>query len=87
MATRVGGLTARRSLRDIAEGKGFPYLMVAPTILALSVVGVIPFVYTVFISFQETSFTKTVGFNGLGNFSSLVTDPLFWTALDRKSVV
>lgn len=87
MATQVGGLTARRSLRDIAEGRGFPYLMVAPAILALSVVGVIPFVYTVFISLQETAFTRTVGFNRLGNFSNLVTDPLFWKALGVTALI
>jgi multiple sugar transport system permease protein len=87
MATEVGRLTAGRSLRDLAEGRGFPYLMVAPTILVLSIVGVIPFVYTVFISFQETSFTRTVGFNGLGNFTSLVSDPLFWKAMGVTSLI
>jgi multiple sugar transport system permease protein len=87
MATHVGELTARRSLRDVVEGKGFPYLMVVPTILVLSIVGVIPFVYTVFISFQETSFTRTVGFNGVGNFTSLVSDPLFWKALGVTTLI
>lgn len=87
MATHVGRLPARRSLRDVVEGKGFPYLMVVPTILVLSIVGVIPFVYTVFISFQETSFTRTVGFNGVGNFTSLVSDPLFWKALGVTSLI
>jgi multiple sugar transport system permease protein len=69
------------------EGKGFAYLMVVPTILVLSIVGVIPFVYTVFISFQETSFTRTVGFNGVENFTSLVSDPLFWKALGVTSLI
>ena len=87
MAANVGELTARRSLRDVLEGKGFPYLMVVPTILVLSIVGVIPFVYTVFISFQETSFTRTVGFNGVENFTSLVSDPLFWKALGVTSLI
>ena len=87
MATHVGRLPARRSLRDVLEGKGFPYLMVVPTILVLSIVGVIPFVYTVFISFQETSFTRTVGFNGVENFTSLVSDPLFWKALGVTSLI
>jgi multiple sugar transport system permease protein len=61
--------------------------MVVPTILVLSIVGVIPFVYTVFISFQETSFTRTVGFNGVENFTSLVSDPLFWKALGVTSLI
>lgn len=87
MAAHAGELTARRSLRDVVEGKGFPYLMVVPTILVLSIVGVIPFVYTVFISFQETSFTRTVGFNGVGNFTSLVSDPLFWKALGVTTLI
>lgn len=87
MATHVGRLPARRSLRDVVEGKGFSYLMVVPTILVLSIVGVIPFVYTVFISFQETSFTRTVGFNGVENFTSLVSDPLFWKALGVTTLI
>jgi multiple sugar transport system permease protein len=87
MATHVSELTARRSLSDVLEGKGFPYLMVVPTILVLTIVGVIPFVYTVFISFQETSFTRTVGFNGVGNFTSLVSDPLFWKALGVTTLI
>jgi multiple sugar transport system permease protein len=87
MATQVGGLTARRSIRDMLEGKGFPYLMVAPTMLVLTIVGVIPFVYTVFISFQETSFTRTVGFNGVDNYASLISDPVFWKALGVTTLI
>ena len=69
------------------EGKGFPYLMVAPTMLVLTIVGVIPFVYTVFISFQETSFTRTVGFNGVDNYASLISDPVFWKALGVTTLI
>jgi multiple sugar transport system permease protein len=87
MATQVGSLTARRSIGDMLEGKWFPYLMVAPTMLVLTVVGVIPFVYTVFISFQETSFTKTVGFNGVSNYASLISDTVFWKALGVTTLI
>lgn len=74
-------------MRDILEGRGFPYLMVAPTMLVLTIVGVIPFVYTVFISFQETSFTKTVGFNGVDNYASLISDSVFWKALGVTALI
>lgn len=87
MATGVGELTARRSARDVVEGKGFPYLMIAPAILVLFTVGVIPFIYTVFISFQETSFTRTVGFDGLANYGGLVSDPMFWKALGVTTLI
>lgn len=87
MATGVGELTARRSVRDAVEGKGFPYLMIAPAILVLFTVGVIPFIYTLFISFQETSFTRTVGFDGLANYSGLVSDSMFWKALGVTTLI
>jgi multiple sugar transport system permease protein len=77
----------RRGLRDVVEGKLFAYIMVGPTILALTVVGVIPFAYTIFISLQETSFTSTVGFTGIGNFADLVTDPLFWHTLGVTATI
>lgn len=71
----------------MVEGAWFPYLMVAPTILVLTLVGVIPFAYTVFISLQETSFTNVTGFTGMSNFVRLTTDPLFWKALTVTAII
>jgi multiple sugar transport system permease protein len=88
MAVDVAGrVLPRRTWRDVVEGGLFPYMMVAPTLLALTVVGVIPFAYTIFISFQETSFTRTVGFTGVTNFTDLVTDRLFWKTLGVTATI
>jgi multiple sugar transport system permease protein len=78
---------ARRPLRDAIEGRWFPYVMVAPTLLVLTLVAVVPFVYTIFISFQETSFTQVKGFYGVSNFQSLLTDRLFWKALSVTGTI
>lgn len=87
MATVAERAVARRTLRDVVEGGIFPYLMVAPTILVLTSVGVVPFAYTIFISLQETSFTRTVGFGGIQNFKDLILDPVFWKALSVTATI
>jgi multiple sugar transport system permease protein len=83
----AGGAPARPSVRDRIEGRWFPYLMVMPTLAVLTLVGVIPFVYTIWISLHETSFTTVLGFSGITNFRELLTDPLFWRGLWVTGVI
>lgn len=83
-ATEIPG---RRSLRDAIEGRWFAYIMVAPTIIVLTLVGVIPFVYAIFISFHKTFFTQIQGFNGIQNYRDLLTDPRFWKGLSVTGII
>lgn len=78
---------ARRGVRDVIEGRWFPYIMVAPTLVVLTLVGVIPFVYTIFISLHETFFTRIRGFSGIRNFQDLLTDSRFWKGLSVTAVI
>jgi multiple sugar transport system permease protein len=87
MATVAERLVPRRTLRDLVEGRAFAYLMVAPTIVVLTLVGLIPFIYTVFISLQKTRFTNTVGFGGIQNYRHLILDPVFWKALSVTATI
>lgn len=81
MTTAAAQVPVRRTLRDTIEGRWFPYIMVAPTLIVLTLVGVIPFIYTIFLSLQETFFTQTKGFAGLQNYKDLLTDPRFWKGM------
>jgi multiple sugar transport system permease protein len=75
------------SLRDRLAGRWFPYLMVAPTLVVLTLVGVIPFAYTIFISLHETFFTRIQGFSGITNFEELLTDGRFWSSLSTTAII
>ena len=56
-----------------------PYFL--PAVLLLAFVFIIPLGYTIWLSFQETSYFTTVGPAGIENFRRLVQDPRFYTNL------
>jgi ABC-type sugar transport system permease subunit len=81
----------------MSRGSGFPvvtssarsrtrfnpaYAFIAPSVLILSVFTVWPIVQAFWISLHDWSFTASVHpFVGLGNYSTLFADPLFWNAV------
>jgi multiple sugar transport system permease protein len=62
--------------------RGFKYLLVAPSIVVLLLIGVFPLVYLLVVSFQGITMTETdTGFVGLRNYSMLFQDSRLWQAL------
>jgi multiple sugar transport system permease protein len=60
----------------------FKYLLVAPSIVVLLLIGVFPLVYLLVVSFQGITMTETdTGFVGLRNYSMLFQDSRLWRAL------
>lgn len=56
------------------------YIMIAPTIIGLIILNVIPFLETIFLSFNETgAFGKTT-WAGLENYKRFLEDPTIWSA-------
>ncbi len=56
------------------------YLMVAPTIIGLLILNIIPFFYSIYLSFCQTGdFGKTT-FSGLANYEKFIADPTVWTS-------
>jgi multiple sugar transport system permease protein len=88
-AIRVRG--ARPTLigraRTWLEGSAFPYVLIAPMLITLVLVGVIPFLYTVYLSLHDTEFTRVEGFAGLSNFTELLSDDKFWKAMGVTAVI
>lgn len=66
----------------------WPYLLVAPALLTVLTVVFIPVVNAVSMSFQSYDLRRPsrIGFIGLGNYSEVLSDPLFWQAV-WKTVV
>ena len=75
------GVAKRRKAAPAREGWWYPYLLIAPTMITLVVVALIPFLYAVFISFHEAKFGRIGEFAGFANYVELLTDERFWSAL------
>ncbi len=58
-----------------------PYIFIAPNLLLFSLFMLFPLCYAMFISLHDWDLVGDTSFAGLANYSRLVTDPLFWTAL------
>lgn len=63
-----------------------PYLFVAPNVLGFVAFIVVPAVYGFWLSLFRTSLFQPPKFAGLGNFTYLANDDIFWRAL-RNTVV
>lgn len=56
----------------------YPYALIAPTMLTLTVVSLIPFLYTIYLSFHHMTYAQVGDFSGLANYRTLLTDGRFW---------
>ena len=77
-------VTASPSVRPVkhrAESFWYPYVLIAPTMITLVIVGLIPFLFTVFLSLHEVKFGRIGNFAGLDNYARLLADDRFWNCL------
>jgi cellobiose transport system permease protein len=74
-------LTFRQRLSR-ADVKWSPYLYIAPFFVVFGVVGLFPLLYTAYLSLFDRDLLDTEGtFVGLANYTELLRDSQFWTAL------
>lgn len=72
VGARLGALADRQ----------FKYLMIAPAVLVLLLIGLFPIIYTLIVSFQNiTMMDEDRSFSGLINFARLFHDLRLWQAL------
>jgi multiple sugar transport system permease protein len=55
-----------------------PYALIAPALLTLAVVALVPFLYTVYLSLHEIRHAQVGGWAGLANYAALVKNARFW---------
>jgi multiple sugar transport system permease protein len=68
--------------------RNFKYLMVAPGILILLLVGIFPLVYSLVVSFQNITMTDVdTSFQGLLNYKQLFKDARLWQALGHTAFI
>ncbi len=73
--------------RDRAREALYPYLLIFPAMATLVAVALIPFLYTVTLSFRKMTFTTAGPFAGVENYSRLLGDHLFWNALQVTGLI
>jgi multiple sugar transport system permease protein len=70
---------ALTSPRAGAAGAGwFPYALIAPAMLTLVVVALVPFLYTVWLSLHEMQYARVGAWAGLANYRTLLVNARFW---------
>ena len=88
-ASRAGALPARvhrplglARLRELVERESvYSWLMLTPPVLFLLAFLGYPFFYGVYLSFFRREVTGPATFAGLGNFVTLMNDPIFWQSV------
>lgn len=60
----------------------FKYLVIAPAVLVILLIGLFPLIYTLVVSFQNINMLEEdTSFSGLLNYARLLNDGRFWQAL------
>lgn len=56
----------------------FPWVLLAPAMLTLVVVALVPFLYTVYLSLHEMQYAQVGAWAGLDNYRALLGNARFW---------
>jgi multiple sugar transport system permease protein len=84
-------MTTQPSLSDrlsVLSDRNFKYLMIAPAILILLLVGLFPLIYSLIVSFQNITMTDVdTSFQGLLNYEQLFSDGRLWEALGHTALI
>lgn len=65
--------------------RALPY--VAPALALLAAVILVPAVYVLWLSLQQSTFGRAATFVGFANYAKILADPYFWRALGNTVVV
>jgi multiple sugar transport system permease protein len=77
-STTAAPLRAQRHFRE----RNLKYLLVAPSIFVLLLIGIFPLIYLLLVSFQGITMSEAdTGFVGLRNYAQLFHDPRLWESL------
>lgn len=78
--TSTPGIVLPREAKVISRQKifWFPYALIAPTMITLTVVSLIPFLYTIYLTFHRMNYAQVGAFSGFANYRELLTNSAFW---------
>jgi multiple sugar transport system permease protein len=81
MSATVELVSVDNGTRSKREGVLYPYLLIAPSMITLTVVSLIPFIFTVYLSFHAAKFGRVTDFIGFDNYVQLLGDGRFWKSI------
>lgn len=59
----------------------YPYLLIAPTMITLVLVALVPFLFAVYLSLHEMRYVRVGDLNWFANYGTLLTDEVFWNSM------
>lgn len=72
---------ARPYRRRFSDSAWYPYSLIAPALLVLVVVSLVPFCYAVYLSFHSVEYGQVGDWNGWANYVKLLGNDRFWNSL------
>ena len=69
-----------------SDGRWYPYLLIAPSMIALVIVGLVPFIYAGWLSLHELRFGQVGEFIWFGNYVKLLGSDVFWHSMGVSSL-
>lgn len=79
-------VAAVRWRRGFSDSAAYPYALIAPALLVLAVVSLVPFCYAVYLSFHSVEYGQVGHWNGLANYARLLGNDRFWNSLRVATV-
>lgn len=78
----MAAITEHAPIERKADGRSwYPYLLIAPTMITLILVSLVPFIYAVYLSFHEARYGIVRDFIWFENYQYLLSSPDFWNAM------
>lgn len=72
--------------RRFSDSAAYPYALIAPALLVLALVSLVPFCYAVYLSLHSVEYGQVGDWNGLANYARLVGNDRFWNSLRVATV-
>lgn len=63
------------------DSRWYPYLLIAPAMLVLVVVSLLPFLFAIFLSFHQVNYGQVGELAGFDNYRQLFANDRFWNSL------
>lgn len=79
MVTIIATTTGQATRRNSAAL--YPYLLIAPTMITLVLVSLVPFIYAVYLSFHQAKYGRVTDFIWFDNYVTLLTSGTFWNSM------